>query len=65
MILNLTDREYYRLMRKRYNIKLKAISDYIGCSLSLLSKYEKGQRELSKDKLKLYIKFINDFIKSI
>lgn len=54
----LNDRDYCTLMRRRYNLKLKTVADYIGCFISMLSKYERGIANLESQKVSLYVKFI-------
>jgi len=58
----LNDRDYYTLMRRRCNLKLKTVADYIGCSVSMLSKYERGIANLQPQKVSLYVKFIQNYI---
>ncbi|EQB87207.1 helix-turn-helix domain-containing protein [Clostridium punense] len=57
----LNDRDYCSLMRRRYNLKLKTIADYIGCSISMLSKYERGLANIEPQKVRLYVKFIQQY----
>jgi transcriptional regulator with XRE-family HTH domain len=52
--MKLTEREELVILRKRKNLTLKDISEEIGCSISLLSKFEKNRCELSPEKFKKY-----------
>lgn len=61
MVSKLSDNQYCRFLRKRYNIKLKTVAGIIRCSVSVLSKWEKGEMDLFKDKIKFYIKFLNEY----
>jgi len=57
----LNDRDYCSLMRRTYNLKLKSVADYIGCSVSMLSKYERGLVNLELQKVRLDVKFIQHY----
>lgn len=65
MNLILNDKDYCTLMRRKYNIKLKEIADYIGCSISTLSRWERGLIETSDFNIKRYLQFIREYINSI
>lgn len=65
MNLILNDRDYCALMRRKYNIKLAIIANYIGCSISTLSRWERGLIETSDLTCKRYLQFIREYLKSI
>ncbi|MFL0248378.1 helix-turn-helix domain-containing protein [Candidatus Clostridium stratigraminis] len=65
MNLILNDKDYCTLMRRKYNIKLKTIADYIGCSISTLSRWERGLIETSDFIIKRYLQFIKEHLKNI
>jgi len=53
------EKDLYRFKRITSNIKLKDIAAYIGCSPTLLSKYEHGERGIKESKLIKYREFID------
>lgn len=57
--VNLTEREYYVLQRKRNHLKLKQVAKYVGCSASMICQHETGVNNLSDMKYKRYKEFIN------
>lgn len=57
----MTEREYWMLKRKQKRIRLIQIANYIGCSLSLLSRWECNTCEVSKYKLDKYKHFIETY----
>jgi transcriptional regulator with XRE-family HTH domain len=61
MIQNLDDRDYCTLTRRARNIKLDIVAQYIGCSVSMLSQWERNKRNLSDGKVNLYLKFLNQY----
>jgi hypothetical protein len=54
----MTEREQWMLKRKQKRIRLIQIAKYIGCSISLLSRWECNTCEISKYKLDKYKQFI-------
>lgn len=48
----------WKLKRIEKGIKLKEISDYVGFSISMLSKYENGHRDMDSYRTKLYKEYI-------
>jgi predicted transcriptional regulator len=54
-------RLYYTMQRKRKHIKLKEVAEYIQCSKSLISMYENSQANLSPDKERKYIEYIENY----
>jgi DNA-binding transcriptional regulator YiaG len=65
MNLILNDRDYCTLMRRKYNIKLAIIANYVGCSISTLSRWERGLIETSDFIIKRYLQFMEEYIKNI
>jgi len=57
--MTLTDRDIYATKRRKARIKLKDIADAIGCSLSLISKYELNQTNMSDEKIAKYRQYID------
>lgn len=57
--MNLKQREIYVIKRRQKRIRLKEIAEYIGCSQSLLSKYETGTANIIPDKLRMYQDYID------
>lgn len=62
--INFNIPEQYTMFRRRNKVKLKDVANYIGCSISLLSRWEREEFNMSKDKVILYQKFIKEFNKS-
>lgn len=54
-------REQYTIFRRRNKVRLIDVAEYIGCSISLLSKWERELVNISDDKVNLYNKFIKTF----
>ena len=61
MDMQFNTRDRYMLLRKKKKIKLKTIADHIGCSISLLSKYEKGTADMANEKVRRYRAFIDSY----
>lgn len=57
----LEEREQFVVWRKRNKITLKKVSQYIGCSISTLSRYETGKKSLYDDLLEKYREFKNKY----
>ena len=55
------EREEYMLLRKRKKIKLKQISEALNVSVSMLSAYERGAKNLSSHLLAKYKFYINSY----
>lgn len=53
--------EKYTLWRKRNKVTLSKVAHYCGCSISLLSLWERGQKNISESILCLY----NEYIRNI
>lgn len=54
-------REQYTIFRRRNKVRLIDVAEYIGCSVSLLSKWERELVNISDEKVDLYNKFIETF----
>lgn len=54
------ERDVYLLKRRTGNIKLIDIAQYIGCDLSLISKYERKTANMMPEKVSLYKKYIDE-----
>lgn len=52
-------REKYRLKRLGKRIRLRELSDYIGCHIGSISHYENGRYGMSEDKISKYKEFID------
>ncbi len=61
MVLNLDYRQYCAMTRRVKNLKLKQIAGYINCSISMISQWERNIKNLSDDKIKLYLEFLEDY----
>lgn len=55
----MSDKDFYIIKRRKRKIRLRQIAEYIGCSPSLLSKYENDLVEMAGDKVRKYKDFIN------
>lgn len=60
-MLELTEQEKFSLWRKRNKIPLKTLAEYIGCSQSLISRWECGLLNMADEKVGLYRKFIKEY----
>ncbi|WP_307397812.1 helix-turn-helix domain-containing protein [Bacillus horti] len=58
--MDLKQREIYTIKRKRKKIRLTQIAKVIGCSQSLLSRFEMGETGLHPDKLEKYQTYIDN-----
>lgn len=54
-------KDEYILKRRKKKIVLRQIAKYIGCSLSLISRYETDSCEMDKDKIKKYREYIDEY----
>ncbi|WP_409174837.1 helix-turn-helix domain-containing protein [Brevibacillus fortis] len=59
----MNEREAYTLKRRQKKIRLHHIARNIGCSTSLLSRFETGDCEMSQEKKRKYKEFIDQFVK--
>lgn len=53
-------REHWRLMRISKGIKLEELARLIGYSISMLSRYENGKRDMDSESVKLYREYIEN-----
>ena len=56
----MNDRDTYLIKRRNAGIRLKHIAEYIGCHISLLSKYERSSANMVQEKVMLYRQYIDD-----
>ncbi len=61
VITNLQEREQYQIWRKRNRVRLIDISQYCGCSESLLSRWENGKTNIDDYILSNYNEYIRQF----
>lgn len=57
--MNIKKRDEYLLKRRKKKITMQEIADYIGCSQSLISRYETGNCGMSKEKIQKYREYID------
>ncbi|MGI1810581.1 helix-turn-helix domain-containing protein [Priestia sp. TGN 0903] len=57
----ITKKEKYFLKRKQLKIRMNKIAQYVGCSQSLISRYENNERGMTKEKIKRYREFIDNY----
>ena len=57
----MTSKDEYILKRRKKKIILKQLAEYIGCSQSLISRYETGDCEMDKSKIMKYQEFIDNY----
>lgn len=53
-------KDEYFLKRRKKKISMQEISNYIGCSQSLISRYETGNCGMSKTKIQIYREYIDN-----
>ncbi|OLN22907.1 transcriptional regulator [Domibacillus antri] len=51
-------KQEYFLLRRQKKIRMVDLAAYIGCSQSLISKYETGVADMSEKKIQLYREYI-------
>ena len=54
------ERYLWSLKRKGKDITQQEIADYLGYSKSMINRFEKGDRNIQEEKLKLYKKYIEN-----
>ncbi|PAE12472.1 transcriptional regulator [Niallia circulans] len=52
-------KDVYFLKRRQKKISMQKIAKYIGCSQSLISRYETGDCGMAKEKIELYREYID------
>lgn len=58
MEMKMDDRSYLRMMRKKLNIKLQTVADYIGVSRPAVSMFECYKMNLTQENIKKYYELI-------
>lgn len=58
--MNEDDRRCWKLKRMGKAITLEEVADYVGFSISMISKYENYKREMSDYKVALYKEYIEN-----
>lgn len=58
--MNKDERYIWKLKRKGRDIILKDISEYVGYSISMVSQWENGQKEMAQDRINLYKEYIEN-----
>lgn len=56
----ISEKELYIIKRKRKGITTIELAQHIGCSQSLISRYENGKRNMSKEKVVAYKSYIEN-----
>lgn len=54
-------KEKYFMLRRKKRIKLKQIADFLNCSITLISRYENDDVNMSKEKIEGYKNFIDEY----
>lgn len=54
-------KDMYIIERRKKKIRLRQLAECIGCSPSLLSRYETGDCEMDKEKVKKYKEYIDSY----
>lgn len=54
------EKQKYFLLRRKKKIRMVDLAAYIGCSQSLISKFETNVAEMSEAKKKKYKEYINE-----
>lgn len=58
MNIELSEKEYWRTLRKQKKIKLREIAEVLGCSIAFLSMYENDKTLMRDDSIDIYKRFI-------
>ncbi|MFB7303551.1 helix-turn-helix domain-containing protein [Heyndrickxia sporothermodurans] len=56
-------KDEYFLKRRHKKISMQKIAKYIGCSQSLISRYETGDCGMSESKIEMYREYIDTYKK--
>ena len=59
--IKLNDREQYTFFRRKHKIKLLDVAKYIGCSIPLLSLWERNLANMDIKKIKMYKLFVENY----
>ncbi|WP_031408019.1 helix-turn-helix domain-containing protein [Geobacillus vulcani] len=57
--MNIKLRDEYLLKRRKKRISQKELAEYLQCSQSLLSRYERGECGMNREKEKRYREYID------
>ncbi|GGJ77127.1 transcriptional regulator with XRE-family HTH domain [Anoxybacillus voinovskiensis] len=57
--MNIKLRDEYLLKRRKKHISQKELAEYLQCSQSLLSRYERGECGMNREKEKMYREYID------
>lgn len=55
-----TDKEVYKILRKRKKITLEQLSNYLDISISTISRYENDIKSMTQEQVKKYIEYIEN-----
>ncbi|MEA5023926.1 MAG: helix-turn-helix transcriptional regulator [Desulfitobacterium hafniense] len=58
--IELTEKEYWRTLRKQKKIKLREIADLLKCSIAFLSMYENDKTLMRPEAINQYKDFIQN-----
>ncbi|WP_273484739.1 hypothetical protein [Desulforamulus ruminis] len=58
----MTEKEQFVALRRKKKIRLRRIAEYLSCSISLLSRYERDDCFMDEEKIIKYKNFINNFV---
>lgn len=61
MCYEVEEKEFYRVWRKRNKVTLKKISEYVGLSISTISRWENDKREITSEQVAKYNYFIKTY----
>ncbi|MED0717436.1 helix-turn-helix transcriptional regulator [Aeribacillus composti] len=57
--MNIKLRDEYLLKRRKKKITMQELAEYIGCSQSLISRYEHGNSGMKPEKIQKYREYID------
>lgn len=60
MIMELSEKEYWRTLRKQKKIKLREIAELLGCSIAFISMYENNKSPMRDEAIDQYKQFIQN-----
>jgi transcriptional regulator with XRE-family HTH domain len=60
-VKDLSAKEKYIIKRRRKKIRLRQLAEFIGCSQSLVSRYETENCEMDIEKIRKYRGFIDSY----
>ena len=59
--MEMTERELKTFWRRKHNITLQEVADYIGCHFTLVSKFERNDANMNLKNIQKYNQFIQEF----